>query len=551
MLKMEGLSLYKVLLVDDEVLIREAISENIEWNKLGYDFLGACKDGRQAIELIKKDPPDLVITDINMPYVDGIELTKYIYENYSDIKVIIISGYDEFEYAKQAVKYKVLEYVLKPVTAFELSEILTKVKTSFDEERRKNNNIKRIRGAYVSNLPVLKGRFLNNLIQGTPFTEEIQDKLEELGINLQGKYFAATLVEGDDLSVFTTQYPDTKNNLALFAIYNITDEIISSARCGITFQNVEDKTVVIFSGNFQEELIQEIDDICKKIQDSIHEYLQIETTICIGKIVSSVSKLHLSFDGIKSAMEYRFVLDGNQIFHSKDFELEKNAQPIDDIDISSAVGHIVINIKANNNDDIEDDIKNFIQILRDAYFSKNRTIIYIQNFILSVMKTVETAGINEDKIYEEERKLLNNIYEMKQLKDIETTLIEFCFLVADAMSSSRDSFIKKQALLALDYIDKNYGNPDINLNSVCNYLAMSTSYFSSIFKNYTGETFIESLTNKRIEKAKNLIANTNMKIYEIAIEVGFSDPHYFSIAFKKSTGRTPTEYGKHITDDSQ
>ena len=127
--------MYKVLLVDDEALIREAISENTKWNELGYELVGACKNGKEAIEKIKENPPDLLLTDICMPYVDGMDLTKFVYENYRDTKVVIISGYDEFEYAKNAVKYQVVEYILKPITAVELSETLKKVREKLDGER--------------------------------------------------------------------------------------------------------------------------------------------------------------------------------------------------------------------------------------------------------------------------------------------------------------------------------------------------------------------------------------------------------------------------------
>ena len=114
--------MYKVLLVDDEALIREAISENIQWEELGFSFMGACENGKQAIEMIEKEQPNLLLTDINMPFVDGMELTKFVYENYPDTKVIVISGFDEFEYAKNAVKYQVLEYILKPITPMEFLE---------------------------------------------------------------------------------------------------------------------------------------------------------------------------------------------------------------------------------------------------------------------------------------------------------------------------------------------------------------------------------------------------------------------------------------------
>ena len=156
--------MYKVLLVDDETLIREAISENIQWEEIGFSFMGACENGKQAMEAIEKEQPDLLLTDINMPFVDGMELTKFVYENYPDTKVIIISGFDEFEYAKNAVKYQVLEYILKPITPMEFTETLLRVKKMFDERKESQRDMKKIRSAYVSNLPMVQGRYLHNLL---------------------------------------------------------------------------------------------------------------------------------------------------------------------------------------------------------------------------------------------------------------------------------------------------------------------------------------------------------------------------------------------------
>ena len=142
--------MYKVLLVDDEILIREAIRENIHWKEMGFELIADCENGREAMEVIRNNPPDLVLTDICMPYVDGIELARYIHENCPDTRTVIISGYDEFEYAKQAVRYQVMEYILKPVTPAELTEVLEKARASLDETRAKSETLKKLKGATVS-----------------------------------------------------------------------------------------------------------------------------------------------------------------------------------------------------------------------------------------------------------------------------------------------------------------------------------------------------------------------------------------------------------------
>ena len=214
--------MYKVLLVDDEILIREAIRENIHWKEMGFELIADCENGREAMEVIRNNPPDLVLTDICMPYVDGIELARYIHENCPDTRTVIISGYDEFEYAKQAVRYQVMEYILKPVTPAELTEVLEKARASLDETRAKSETLKKLKGAYRVNKPLLRGRFLNSLLRGDERPEDLEEKMRELDISLPGSVFNTAIVEGDDLSPFLNRYPGVRDELALFSIFNIT-----------------------------------------------------------------------------------------------------------------------------------------------------------------------------------------------------------------------------------------------------------------------------------------------------------------------------------------
>ena len=533
--------MYRVLLVDDEALIREAISENTKWNELGYELAGTCKNGREAKEFIEREQVDLLLTDICMPHMDGMELTKFVYEEHREIKVVIISGYDEFEYAKKAVKYQVAEYILKPITAVELSETLLKVREKLDEERLKKENIKRIRGAYVSNLPLMRGRFLNSLLAGNVPMDTLEEKLVDYQIRLPGRRFMTAMVVADDLSPFLKEGDNFKPDLAYFAIYNITEEIMNRYQAGVTFQDVEERTILVFGG--EPGMEKRVLDICEEIQSSLHKYLKMESTIAVGQPVSTLSQLYISFEDTKRALEYKFLLGGNQVIHAASLGHENKQVSAE---LSKYKEKIVLEIKMDRPKEIRRNVEAFIQVIRESYLSRNRCIFYVQNAILSIMNGLDTSSLNETELFQEERELLNTIYSKEHISEIGEDLISFCLHLAEGLKDQKDSYCKKQAVMAQDYIEKNYGNPDISLNSVCAHLAMSTSYCSSIFKAYTGETFIEALTKKRIEKAKSLIENTSMKTYEIAGQVGYSDPHYFSSSFKKMTGMTPTEYAKRI-----
>ena len=536
--------MYKVLLVDDETLIREAISENIQWEEIGFSFMGACENGKQAMEAIEKEQPDLLLTDINMPFVDGMELTKFVYENYPDTKVIIISGFDEFEYAKNAVKYQVLEYILKPITPMEFTETLLRVKKMFDERKESQRDMKKIRSAYVSNLPMVQGRYLHNLLNGTVDYAKLDEKQEELRLNLSAGCYNTALVEGDSLEPFTSQYANVKDELALFAVYNITAEIVASENCGIAFQGTDEKTAILFMGDEEESLKIKMKQILPKIHQAMEEFLQIQVTIAVGKSVKRLEELPDSFAKTKSALEYKFMLGGNQIIEAEEYEEIRNSAK--HIDIFEWASQMATTIRTNKIEEISQKTEQFVEQVKLSYVNKNRSFVYVQNLVLSVINLLELPEELEDEIYSQERNFMKQIYECENLDEIEHRLRGTFRYICNLMSNQRDSYGKRQAMLALDYIEKNYADSSVTLNSVCTALAMSTSYFSSVFKNYTGETFIESLTKKRMEKAKILLEQGNLKTYEIAEAVGFSDAHYFSVAFKKTVGKTPTEYAREV-----
>ncbi len=533
--------MYKVLLVDDEALIREAISENIRWEEMGFELLGSCENGQEAMKVIQSVVPDLLLTDICMPYVDGIELARYVYENHLDTKTVIISGYDEFEYAKQAVRYQVMEYILKPVTPTELTEVLQRAKDSLDEKYQRSRVLKKLKGAYVTNRPLLRGRFLNSLLRGNERPDGLEEKMKELDISLPGSFYNTAIVEGDDLSPFLSQYTNVRNELALFSIYNIAQELVEKQEGGVAFQGMDERTILIFSGQTLKELAARMDRVLSEIRETIQKLLLIETTVGVGEAVSDPNHLHLSFEKAKSAMELKFVMGGNQTLYSE--PLNPRAGTLF-VDVPKWADRVVMAVKLGNEAEIEQLVREFAQEIRNLYIRRNRSIMYVQNLLLTVVNTVTLAEEKENQIVQEEKDLMNRIYTYEHLGDMATDVIAIFCKISRFLNEQRESYGKKQALQALEYIERNYMKSDVNLNSVCNYLAMSTSYFSTLFKSCTGETFIEALTKKRMEKARELLESTSLKSYEIAEKVGFGDPHYFSVAFKKATGKTPTEYAR-------
>ena len=541
---MKGTIMYTVLLVDDEALVREAISANMKWIELGYNLIGTCKNGKEAIEFLKDNIVDLLITDICMPFVDGLELSKHVFEYYPETRVIILSGYNEFEYAKMAVKYRVVEYVLKPVTVAELKEILINVKEMLYKEKIKKESLKKLTGAYTKNLPVLRTRYLNQIVKGInkeQLEDEIQDKLSELNIKIKGNYYKIAIVKVENADEFLKLTPEAKNDLPAFIIFNILDEMAGMDENVIVFQDINNDTVILLGDKTDVGQIERLSLIYEKCKTMVENYFGLGITFGIGNKVITLSEINKSYESALSALEYRFLYGGDKILDIRDYggmDLVKN------IDISEDIKKLALSVKINDKQEISVILSDIIKSLRKFNMSSSRIYINMQNIIIAISNLLESADLTEESFTEKQEEILQLLYSKKTLDDVERNVLRYCLYIGNALSEQRDSFGKKQAIIAKEYIEENYFHTELTLQTICYELSISMSYFSAIFKRYTGETFIEALTKKRMERSMELLKNTSMKVYEIAEKVGFSDPHYFAITFKKYTGMTPKEYAK-------
>lgn len=535
--------MYKVIFVDDEILTREAIAENTPWDEAGFVLAGTAANGREAIALLEESPSDLLITDICMPIMDGIELSAYVQKHFPETLVMIISGYDEFEYAKQALKNGVTEYILKPITSFELKEELVKIKERLDVECSKKNHIEKIQQAYEQNIPMLREHFLNRLLEGNGSRNDVKEQLEKLELTVQGDYQAVVFIEMEDSSVFFENYADVSYDLILFSIVNITGELLENNPHSVVFQNVNNRCVVIFFHETEGKLQEMIQEAGRQIIDAMWKYMQTKVSVVIGETVSCPEDWQQSYENAKYAGEFRFLMDEHEFIYGRDFAVKREWRRIP---TNTWVERLVLLIKLNQKEDIENAVVEFFDELRSSRADRQTVFLHIQNVVLTILITLEEGEIDLGEGMQVETSFINQLNEFRHLSQIQDKFLSLCWKLSDSIAGKRESSNQKLAVLAMDYIEKNYKNPDITLNTVCDSLSVSVSYFSMIFKNQTKETFIEALTRVRIEKARKLFETTSMKNYEIATSVGYHDPHYFGAIFKKQMGMTPTEYAKKV-----
>lgn len=507
--------MYRILLVDDEILVRDAIRENIDWKAMDCELVGDCDNGKAAAEFVQNHPVDIVLTDILMPYMDGMELSRFLHDNYPDIVIVIFSGFGEFEYAKKAIQYGVSEYMLKPVTAMELRNVIGKMKEKVDQQRKEKEKLERLTQTsenYQKNAIVIRSRALQGFVDNIKTRQESLEELAALGIDLEAACYRVAVFDLD--------------------LYSDGSQLTAEKR-----QESANKVGALFMGNRTREFEHKIMEICRTIQDKLKELMSLDISIGVGSWARTQQELRASHELAEKAIEYRYLLGGSLLIDMEEQPEEKN------LSIKVYVEKLAAALKAGKKEDAEHILEQISSEIKEARVDKSRACVYLQQIIRAADETCEDM-VPDNRLFSKREALLQQVTEQNSFDSAVELVRNHIGEIFQTLSDANSSSGQRQARLALDYIQKNYMDPDLSLNSICSYLNISTSYFSTIFKDLTGETFTKVLIRTRMEKAKELLENTTMKNYEIAEKVGFADPHYFGISFKKMTGCTPTEYAR-------
>ena len=535
--------MYRILLVDDEILVRDAIKENIDWKGMDCELVGDCENGKEAAEFVKEHPVDIVLTDILMPYMDGMELSNFLHDNYPEIVIVIFSGFGEFEYAKKAIQYGVSEYLLKPVTAMELTGVIEKMKKKVEQQRLEKSKMDALAQnseEYRKNKQIIRSKNIEALVNCTTDVNASIERLAEMGIDISAASYRVAIF---DIDLYSGMYQlDTEKRqesaLMAFVLFNISDEIVTREEAGIAYQEGNNRVGILFQEKWSPTFTSSTTEICHDIQEQTKEVMGFDVSMGIGKWVKKPEELIQSHDMAAQTLQYRYLLGGNLLI-----DMEEQ-HPVQEIAIEDDLAELKEAMKTGQKEQVYQILIKIEDSIRQALMEKSRACMYLQQVIRTMDNACEDVSADMDRIREDRDELLRQITDQKFFEDACKVVQKHTDRIFEILSELNTSSSERQARLAIDYIQKNYMDPDLSLNSICSYLNISTSYFSTIFKDETGETFTEVLIRTRMEKAKELLENTTLKNYEIAEKVGFSDPHYFGISFKKMTGCTPTEYAR-------
>lgn len=528
--------MYTIMIVDDEAEVREGIRSRMNWASIGYNCIGDYENGIEALDAIEKLKPDVVLTDINMPFIDGLELTRQVAKRYPHIKVLILTGYDDFEYAQQAVKLKVQDFILKPITSQELSSVLTKVKQQLDEERSKYRDLQRLQQLLQESFPLIKERFLERLVTTVLSPSQYEQKLDYYQLSFLSEFYVVMTIDIDQLE---DKYHIEDSEIIHFACFNIAQEMAGNREHAITFRNRENQTVIILGDHESCSLLEGAQQLAEEIRFALLYYLKVTASIGIGSTAAKLDELPSSYTASLAALDYRLMLGSNRIFQIDDLEIKPASQEQPPQDHEQ---YIIRMIKTGTKQEVEQGVTHLIASLKASNVTISHCYLMVQRCIVSIITTLEELGCSVDDVFGADVNPITQVYYYKTLDEIEAWLKKGCSIAIQKLLDSRSNYRLQQMKKAEAYIEEHYMNPNLSIKEVCREVHMSSSYFSSIFKQSTGRSFVEYLTQYRLDKAKELLKFNDMKTFEIASMVGYVDPHYFSVIFKKHAGETPTEY---------
>ncbi len=532
--------MYQIVFVDDEFVIREGVSENIKWNELGYQLAAVCENGREAWEVLQKIPVDVVITDICMPFMDGIELSAKIKEQYPRIKTLILSGYDDFDYAKKTIKYGVEDYILKPITSYELTDVLVQLKSKLDAEAVKRKEQEEMYGAYRKGQMLLYSEALVNAIIGRTSEMESEKDLENVGVKLKGPYF---LVGIASLSIYMGDYEleeERKKESALmsFIVFNLALEIMEKHNKedkGLVCQGHNDRVYLLFQTDDKETMEKRIHLVCQELIDQVNESMGMHLNIGLGSWEEGTRNMYRSYETAESALVMQYTDGENCIIDGRKKE-DKSGYVSE---IERVLDNSVRHIRENNREKMQEDLLVLKNIFQICEFSKREVQIVFEKLETRIQDLLKAVGAEWKDGQQREQ-----MESASGLDEALARMLSYEQNAAKALEEISGSSSRSYAYQAYEFIETHYSDSNLSLQDVCSHLGVSVSRFSQIFKQTFGTTFLDALIGIRMEKAKELLVLTDMKNYEIASKVGFVDPHYFSIAFKKATGKTPKEYAK-------
>lgn len=524
-----------ILIVDDEVIFRDYLRQSLDWDAYGFRICGEARNGVEALALAESEKPDLALIDINMPVMNGLELTEILRRKFPSIDVIIVTGHNEFEYARTAIRLGVEDYILKPFSKDELALTLLKCRQRHRETLQAKQTEKADRQLMVESM-------LSRLVTGELSEPEdrLVQRLEQLGIALRDKLSVAC-IEIDHMERRWNE--PAERGLWKFAVTNILQEAMEDEGKPLLFNGPEGRIVCLQKdagpsggqGQTQSKLpkLEGYEKICRYVR----KYLKLTVTVGVGNIYSGLDGIRQSYEEARRALQSKFTLGEDRVIFIdtlQDFGTG-SAFPAE---TAEKLTHL---LRIGQWRDLDEQIDELFRIMRDRRLSLDLTYVACMGWVSVCLSHISEAGHPIEDCFGEHFFPYSEIRKLETLDAVRSWVKELFRKALDYASAHKQTRSAVIARNASQYIEENYGDSDLSVEGLAGLLFINPSYLRAVFKKAIGMTVGEYIIHVRMTKSKELIGGA-LRLSDVAEQVGFSDPGYFSKSFRKFFGISPSEY---------
>lgn len=541
-------ALYRLLIVDDEPTVRFGLRSYFEWSSYGIEVMGEADDGDVALELIEKEQPDLILTDVRMPNLDGITMSQQIYARYPQCKIIFVSGHDDADYLKSALQVSATDYIFKPVNLQELSAVIERVVKDLDAERTERHHKEEMLVKLNESMPLLREKFLLSLVGGSAPKQDLHKRVEFLGLQLPVHVtYWVVVVSVDDLAEIIDSRSERDRQLLWYSVLNICQELMDKYLRGYAFEYQNGEFVAALTADSDEEIAMDAAEalftLASDIQKNIELYLKLSVTIGISDQVLDLSSLVHAYKQAREAVDHKWYLGKKKI-------ITMNSMESLQLDAASSVGYnhayneaLLSAIKASQLDKMSEAID---LIFIDLNLNRRNGLKYGRNIclqiVLSVGQLLLEFSLQSSELEELESSLLEALFEKETLIEMRYLVESYLAVVFERIREKRTSKMANLVERVRALIEVKYADGGLTTAEIGKAVYLTPTYVSLLFKQETGQTINEYLTQVRVNKAKELLRDPQYKFYDICYAIGYTDPSYFTKLFKKITGVTPSVY---------
>lgn len=529
----------KVLIIEDEAIIRTGIVKKVDWARFQIYQVFEADNGETGYEIIAKENPEIIILDINMPKLNGIELLKRIRNEGIDSRVIILSGHDNFEYAQQAIKYGVENYLLKPCATKQIEDILLTACENISAVNEKERKYEEMKKKLENMAPFFKSGLINSIITGNISDEaEIINLSQYFDINILNEcHIVAVVLLENKFSSKTSAEESLLNKVEICQLISETvymDNVIIDS-------SLSSKILLLMTGDYENELKKTFFKVIDNIIKEVSRKTSMKLAIGVGNVSRGIKNIKDSYNSALMALENRFIDDDSRVYFIDDIILYNSSlsnYPYED------EKRFLTFVKSGNRDNSIDSLNNIMFFLRSQKDKYPVTLIkiHLKQLVYYMMQVVYEYGGDISELYGNVN-LIERTEDFCHIDEYQRFLYDFTEKLCEYISKKR--YLKHTSILRkiIAFIEQNYSDESLNLNKIADYVGMHPNYISHLFKKEKGQNLASYLCRYRIKMAEELILKSDYsKICDIAYEVGFSDAHYFTTCFKNVIGVTPSDY---------